>query len=65
MFRERRQEAMLMQTRRSMCSSRRHRRKTKVGDCSYGKPGSSRVDNVCNRVLDVVSLRLKNDPFFL
>ena len=35
---------------------------TKVGDCSYGKPGSSRVDNVCKRVLDDVSLRLKNDP---
>jgi len=35
---------------------------TKVGDCSYDKPGSSRVDNVCKRVLDDVSLRLKNDP---
>ena len=35
---------------------------TKVGDCSYGKPGSTRVDNVCKRVLDDVSLRLKNDP---
>jgi outer membrane protein OmpA-like peptidoglycan-associated protein len=35
---------------------------TKVGDCSYGKPGSSRVDNVCKRVLDDVALRLKNDP---
>jgi outer membrane protein OmpA-like peptidoglycan-associated protein len=34
----------------------------KVGDCSYGKPGSSRVDNVCKRVLDDVALRLKNDP---
>jgi outer membrane protein OmpA-like peptidoglycan-associated protein len=35
---------------------------TKIGDCSYGKPGSSRVDNVCKRVLDDVALRLKNDP---
>jgi outer membrane protein OmpA-like peptidoglycan-associated protein len=35
---------------------------TKVGDCSYDKPGASRVDNVCKRVLDDVSLRLKNDP---
>ncbi|HEY2352637.1 MAG TPA: OmpA family protein [Candidatus Acidoferrum sp.] len=35
---------------------------TKVGDCSYGKPNSSRVDNVCKRVLDDVALRLKNDP---
>ncbi len=35
---------------------------TKVGDCSYGKPGASRVDNVCKRVLDDVALRLKNDP---
>ncbi|GAC1701391.1 MAG: hypothetical protein NVS9B4_04600 [Candidatus Acidiferrum sp.] len=35
---------------------------TKVGDCDYGKPGSSRVDNVCKRVLDDVALRLKNDP---
>jgi len=35
---------------------------TKVGDCNYGKPGSSRVDNVCKRVLDDVALRLKNDP---
>jgi outer membrane protein OmpA-like peptidoglycan-associated protein len=35
---------------------------TKVGDCSYGKPGSSRVDNVCKRVLDDVALRLTNDP---
>jgi outer membrane protein OmpA-like peptidoglycan-associated protein len=35
---------------------------TKVGDCSYGKPNSSRVDNVCKRVLDDVALRLQNDP---
>jgi outer membrane protein OmpA-like peptidoglycan-associated protein len=35
---------------------------TKVGDCNYDKPGASRVDNVCKRVLDDVSLRLKNDP---
>lgn len=35
---------------------------TKVGDCSYRTAGSSRVDNVCKRVLDDVALRLKNDP---
>lgn len=35
---------------------------TKVGDCGYRTAGSSRVDNVCKRVLDDVSLRLKNDP---
>jgi outer membrane protein OmpA-like peptidoglycan-associated protein len=35
---------------------------TKVGDCNYDKAGASRVDNVCKRVLDDVSLRLKNDP---
>ena len=34
---------------------------TKVGDCEY-KPGISRVDNACKRVLDDVSLRLKNEP---
>jgi len=35
---------------------------SKVGDCSYRTAGSSRVDNVCKRVLDDVSLRLKNEP---
>jgi outer membrane protein OmpA-like peptidoglycan-associated protein len=34
----------------------------KVGDCSYRTAGSSRVDNVCKRVLDDVALRLKNEP---
>jgi hypothetical protein len=35
---------------------------TKVGDCGYTKPGSSRFDNLCKRVGDDVALRLKNDP---
>lgn len=33
-----------------------------VGNCDYRTTGSSRVDNVCKRVLDDVALRLKNDP---
>ena len=35
---------------------------TKVGDCGYAKPGTSRFDNACKRVGDDVALRLKNDP---
>jgi hypothetical protein len=35
---------------------------TKVGDCGYRTAGSSRVDNVCKRVLDDVALRLQNQP---
>jgi outer membrane protein OmpA-like peptidoglycan-associated protein len=35
---------------------------TKVGDCGYAVAGVSRVDNACKRVLDDVSLRLKNEP---
>src|SRR5205807_8458679 len=35
---------------------------TKVGDCGYATAGVSRVDNACKRVLDDVSLRLKNEP---
>jgi outer membrane protein OmpA-like peptidoglycan-associated protein len=35
---------------------------TKVGDCGYTKAGSARFDNLCKRVGDDVSLRLKNDP---
>ncbi len=35
---------------------------SKIGDCSYRAPGSSRVDNVCKRVGDDVALRLKNEP---
>lgn len=35
---------------------------TKVGDCNYRTAGSSRVDNVCKRVLDDVALRLTNEP---
>ncbi len=35
---------------------------TKIGDCSYRMAASSRVDNVCKRVLDDVAMRLKNEP---
>src|SRR5579859_2146017 len=35
---------------------------TKVGDCGYTTAGVSRVDNACKRILDDVSLRLKNEP---
>jgi outer membrane protein OmpA-like peptidoglycan-associated protein len=35
---------------------------TKIGDCGYRTAGSSRVDNVCKRVLDDAALRLKNEP---
>jgi opacity protein-like surface antigen len=33
----------------------------KVGECIF-KPGSTRVDNKCSRVLDDAVLRLQNDP---
>jgi hypothetical protein len=35
---------------------------TKVGECGYTKAGSARFDNLCKRVGDDVSLRLKNEP---
>jgi len=35
---------------------------TKVADCGYTTAGVARVDNACKRVLDDVSLRLKNEP---
>jgi hypothetical protein len=35
---------------------------SKVGDCAFGKPLSTRIDNVCKRILDDVALRLQNDP---
>jgi outer membrane protein OmpA-like peptidoglycan-associated protein len=34
---------------------------SKVGSCNF-KAGSSRVDNVCKRVLDDAAIRLQNDP---
>ena len=34
----------------------------KISDCAFGKPLSTRIDNVCKRILDDVSLRLQNEP---
>ena len=34
---------------------------TKLGECTF-KPGSTRVDNKCSRLLDDAVLRLENDP---
>jgi hypothetical protein len=34
----------------------------KVGECIFKKLGSSRVDNVCSRLLDDAVVRLQNDP---
>jgi len=35
---------------------------SKISDCAFGKPLSTRIDNVCKRILDDVSLRLQNEP---
>ncbi len=35
---------------------------SKISDCAFGKPLSVRIDNVCKRILDDVSLRLQNEP---
>jgi flagellar motor protein MotB len=35
---------------------------SKISDCAFGKPLSARIDNVCKRILDDVSLRLQNEP---
>jgi outer membrane protein OmpA-like peptidoglycan-associated protein len=35
---------------------------SKIGDCAFGKPLSTRIDNVCKRILDDVALRLQNEP---
>lgn len=35
---------------------------SKMGDCSFNKPMSTRIDNVCKRTLDNVALRLQSDP---
>jgi hypothetical protein len=35
---------------------------SKIGDCDFGKPLSTRIDNVCKRILDDVALRLQSDP---
>lgn len=34
----------------------------KLGECVFKKVGSTRVDNVCSRLLDDAVLRLQNDP---
>lgn len=35
---------------------------SKISDCAFGRPLSTRIDNVCKRVLDDVALRLQNEP---
>ncbi len=35
---------------------------SKIDECAFGKPLSTRIDNVCKRILDDVALRLQNDP---
>ena len=35
---------------------------SKIGECAFGKPLSTRIDNVCKRILDDVALRLQNEP---
>ena len=35
---------------------------SKISDCAFGKPLSTRIDNVCKRTLDDVALRLQNEP---
>jgi outer membrane protein OmpA-like peptidoglycan-associated protein len=33
-----------------------------MSDCAFGKPLSTRIDNVCKRILDDVALRLQSEP---
>jgi hypothetical protein len=35
---------------------------SKISECAFGKPLSTRIDNVCKRVLDDVALRLQSEP---
>ncbi len=35
---------------------------SKISDCAFGKSLSTRIDNVCKRILDDVALRLQNEP---
>jgi outer membrane protein OmpA-like peptidoglycan-associated protein len=35
---------------------------SKINECSFNKMDIARVDNACKRILDDVSLRLKNEP---
>jgi outer membrane protein OmpA-like peptidoglycan-associated protein len=35
---------------------------SKISDCAFGKALSTRIDNICKRILDDVALRLQNEP---
>ena len=35
---------------------------SKISDCAFGKLLSTRIDNVCKRILDDVALRLQSEP---
>jgi hypothetical protein len=35
---------------------------SKIGECAFGKPLSTRIDNVCKRILDDAALRLQSEP---
>jgi hypothetical protein len=35
---------------------------SKIDECAFGKALSTRIDNVCKRILDDVALRLQNEP---
>ena len=35
---------------------------SKISDCAFGKALTTRIDNVCKRILDDVALRLQNEP---
>jgi opacity protein-like surface antigen/outer membrane protein OmpA-like peptidoglycan-associated protein len=35
---------------------------SKINECLFGKPLSTRIDNVCKRILDDVALRLQSEP---
>jgi outer membrane protein OmpA-like peptidoglycan-associated protein len=35
---------------------------SKMSECAFGKPLSTRIDNVCKRILDDVALRLQSEP---
>jgi outer membrane protein OmpA-like peptidoglycan-associated protein len=35
---------------------------SKINECAFNQPLSTRIDNVCKRILDDVALRLQNEP---
>jgi hypothetical protein len=35
---------------------------SKMSECAFGKPLSTRIDNVCKRIFDDVALRLQSEP---